>query len=289
MRKAFTLIELLVVIAIIAVLVTILVPVVINALGESERTVCTSNLKIIGKAYQDYAHLTPDSTFPRHITSPTMGINANGVAGIVAAGSDVLDITAGDNSMNTVWVLISKGMLAEKAFKCPGDETYVSRTIETLYGWGAQTEFSYGIHFPYALQVAAGTVNAADPNDQYDTDLEGATEPLGGVTNPIGKKGDWRYLPNWVLLADRNPGGAVDGPAGTIEHSNHQGEEGGCATVTKIGNAGFHDSETDSMAGFGDNIYTSSTEGNAGGTVSTTAAFPALRTDTVISPTVSRP
>ncbi len=53
MRKAFTLIELLVVIAIIAVLVTILVPVVMTGLAKSETTVCQNNLGVIGRKYND--------------------------------------------------------------------------------------------------------------------------------------------------------------------------------------------------------------------------------------------
>jgi prepilin-type N-terminal cleavage/methylation domain-containing protein len=283
MRKAFTLIELLVVIAIIAVLVTILVPVVINALGESERTVCTSNLKVVGKAYQDYAHLNPDSIFPKHVTAPTALADAQDdtAAGIIAAGSNVLDATLGTNAMNTLWVMIAKGMIGQEAFHCPGDEGWTARTATNLYGWGALTEFSYGVHFPYQYDVIAQTTdNPADPADKFDADDD--------TVEPDAKKGDYEYLPTWVIMADRNPIGAVDGVVGSIEHSNHQGEDGGCAVVSRVGNATFHDSATDSMAGFGDNIYTDITDGNAAGSAATAASFPEARTDTVISPTMSR-
>ena len=55
-RAAFTLIELLVVIAIIAVLASLLVPAVHNALVRGKMTLCTSNLKQIGVGTFLYAN-----------------------------------------------------------------------------------------------------------------------------------------------------------------------------------------------------------------------------------------
>ena len=271
MRKAFTLIELLIVIAIIAVLVTILVPVIVISLEKARQTACTSNLKVIGKAYQDYAQSTPGDPFPRHMDSPTALAGAN-TAPTGAPGSDAL-AAAGDCSMNTVWVLIARGMLTKEGFACAADEGWTARTAATKYGWANATEFSYGVHYPYKDDPTLPTANPADPADTY-----GAADD---TLNPPARKGDWKYLPNWVIMADRNPGGAVDGAA--IEHSNHNGIVSGCSIVTQVGNAAFYDQEASSMAGFGDDIYTDGTG------VATSAAFPQNRSDTVISPTVSRP
>jgi len=54
-RKAFTLIELLVVIAIIAILSAILFPVFAKVREKARQTVCASNLRQIGLAFQQYA------------------------------------------------------------------------------------------------------------------------------------------------------------------------------------------------------------------------------------------
>lgn len=53
-QSAFTLVELLVVIAIIALLIAIIVPVVGNAKASAYRATCTSNLRQIGIATQEY-------------------------------------------------------------------------------------------------------------------------------------------------------------------------------------------------------------------------------------------
>jgi len=62
-RKGFTLVELLVVVAIIALLVTILLPTLSRALELTRRTICATNLAVMGRAwnmyFQEYNGRTP--------------------------------------------------------------------------------------------------------------------------------------------------------------------------------------------------------------------------------------
>ena len=274
-KKAFTLIELLVVVAVIAILVTILVPVVTTAIEDTERTVCANNLKVIGKAYYDYAQENEANPFPMHDVDSAPDTAGDEHAALSGDGGSNTLADIHDNAMNTVWVLISQGLLPATAFKCPGDEGYTERMIDKKYGWDNSTEFSYGVQYPYASDGTND--NPADPAGTYTAD--------DATVEPVAKKGDEMYLSNWILMADRNPGAAVDETA-AIEHSNHKGGEGGCSVVTKIGNVSFYQQEWKSMAGFGDDIYTDCTA--AGVETCTGSSYPRTRSDTIISPTVSR-
>lgn len=74
-RRGFTLIELLVVIAIIALLIAILLPALSRAREVSRRTVCGTNLRQIGMAFQQYTE-DYDGWFPAKghptISNPTL-------------------------------------------------------------------------------------------------------------------------------------------------------------------------------------------------------------------------
>ncbi len=265
MKKAFTLIELLVVISIIAVLVTILVPVVMAGLGKSETTVCQNNLGVIGRKHNDYANAadTYADPFPRHIGGGDPHDTAP-ITGLVTAAT--LDDALGTCGMQTVWVMIDRGDLTDTAFRCPGDADWTSRSSSDKYGWEALTEFSYGIHYPYSDDGGVPVANPADPN------ARGQSSAARLV-----------YRENLVLFSDRNPGGAVDGAA-TL-HSNHAGTDGGCIIVSRSGNTKFFNQEDQSTAGFGDDIYIDETEAAVPGTGD---GIPDSITDTVITPEASR-
>ncbi len=263
MKKAFTLIELMVVLGLITVLATILTPVLMGYGGLRDSTVCQNNLGIIGRKYNDYANSAGlGDPFPRHIDD---GDAHDTTATGLRAGSTLDDdpVTGiGMCGMQTVWVLIDRGDFADNAFKCPGDAGWTVRSSDATgtkkYGWSSPTEFSYGIHYPYS---GNGAVNPADPNARKTA-----------VARRLV------YKENLVLFADRNPGGAVDGT--TVVHTNHGEAEGGCIVVARAGNTKFFQCTANSIAGFGDDIYTD--EGD------TADPVPDSTTDTVITPQVSR-
>ncbi len=74
-HKAFTLIELLVVIAIIAILAAILFPVFAQAKQAAKKTVCLSNMKELGLAFQMYGG-DNDDNFPAPITNKGIAGNS---------------------------------------------------------------------------------------------------------------------------------------------------------------------------------------------------------------------
>ena len=243
--------------SVVAVLVTILVPVVMAGLAQSEVAVCQNNLGVIGRKYNDYAYESEhaDAPFPRHIND---GDAHDTTAATGLKTANAVNAALGSCGMQTVWVMIDNGHLPDTAFKCPGDAVWTARISIDKYGWADLTEFSYGIHYPYSGN-GAGTANPANPN------ARDATRRL-------------TYRENLVLFADRNPGGAVDGIIRF--HTNHPGSDGGCIVVSRIGNTKFHQYSTDSEAGLGDDIYTDERD--------TARPVPDSETDTVITPQISR-
>src|SRR5262245_58885221 len=65
--SAFSLIELLVVIAIIALLASVLLPVIAQGPGHARQAKCLSNLRQIGIGFQSFAH-DHDSRFPMRVS-----------------------------------------------------------------------------------------------------------------------------------------------------------------------------------------------------------------------------
>ncbi len=245
-RVAFTLIELLVVVAIIAVLVTILVPVVADVLEDGRVAKCMANLSHISKAMNNKM---PDNNGNRifglihsdSITATAIEVNTDPLG----ADDDLTALAAqGKNAMQNVWELVANYEVTARTFQCPSDATTDRASSTPLkYGWTALSEFSYGIQYPY------GTYGI------NDTALKDRT----------------------VIMADRNPGGPVDGS--TFTHSNH---DEGVSVLFYDGNVTFHKAN-DSLAGYaGDEIYT-----NAAGTPVPGGA-PIDAADTSITPKPSR-
>ena len=239
-KNAFTLIELLIVVGILAVLVTILVPVVGNVLDDAREAGCMTNLRSIKTGIDNkLAETGGNRIFGMVHTEGTLA-EVNGALG---ANNDLGLLTK--NAMQNVWAMVADYDVSPQAFYCPADG---GRTIDRAastnlkYGWTDLREFSYGIQYPYG------------ENGINDTDLKDRT----------------------VIMADRNPGGAV--VKGTREHSNHPD---GVAVLFYDGNVKFHEAD-DSLIGYRkDEIYTNTT-GTAGGA-------PTGPGDTSITPHPSRP
>lgn len=251
-NRAFTLIELLIVIGIIAVLTTILIPVITSSISDSYKTVCATKLGTIVDSYAKYNDET--GGFPRHVTwAATADVDAAPTSG------DVLDrATLGGNTMQTVWMLIDAGFVPAAAFKCPADDEHEPKTTQNRYGWDSWFQFSFGVQNPYDGDAATPVVeNKACPDDTS------------------------KYKANWVFFADMNPGGpaSADNGAttyygGTRRQSNHAD---GCNVATRNGNVWFHDEETSSVV-YGEEIYDD--EGSVALDV-----WPDLVYDVIITPT----
>ncbi len=215
--KGFTLIELLVVIAIIALLVSILLPSLGRARELAKQAVCQSNVNAVGKALALYSAVTSDQ-YP----FPLLPMSTDWNSTAVNTNANVWLLTG--SGMQNFWLLMKENMVAASSFKCPSDSGYTTRTSTATYGWGVNTEYSFGVH------------NGGGSN---------ATTAL--LSNPSLDGGV-------AILADRQPtaGGAV-----TTSNlpSNHTSD--GETVLYRAGNVAFYKSTANSNAGYsGDNIYT---------------------------------
>lgn len=269
--SGFTLIELLVVIAIIAILVTILVPTLSKARELAREGACQANMSAVGKNIPIYGGSNKDAdNFPVLATDadPTVAYAGTEHADTLwNAGTTVSSI--GYNAMQNVWVLIASALGGPELFTCPSDATAgaVKRGTGATwkYGWTDDSQFSYGMHWPYAKQGA--TNNPCNPKDQ---NLNGAL----------------------VIMADRNTGGAVNPNAATpVPHANHGL---GCTVLHKGGWVSWYSSPNDSQAGASsDDIYVNGQPGVSTGTVAMPVALTGssagsqFQTDTVIVPNVT--
>ena len=223
-QKAFTLIELLIVIGIISVLTGILVPVVTIGIERARRAACAANLKVIGGAFNSYEYGMSTRSFPRLATNGDVD-DALGVTNTLGSPPTYNTAELGTNTMQNVWLLIADGHVPGNGFRCASDGDWVMRTSNAKYGWASSSEFSYGMQNPYAQSVDLTRTNYADP-----TKLD--------------------YLGTWVLMADMNPGGPVDGD--TRCHKSHTGD--GFNYVTRSGTVYFFDDEDQSIV-YGEEVY----------------------------------
>lgn len=112
-RRGFSLIELLMSLAIIALLVSILVPLLARAQVLSHRTLCMGNLRQIGVGWMQY--LDDFDQFPKYTSAPDW--NYGGVAFVGASRTPIVDEARPINP----YVLDEADDGAAQIFRCPGD------------------------------------------------------------------------------------------------------------------------------------------------------------------------
>ncbi len=203
-KKAFTLIELLVVIAIIAILASILMPVLHSAQLRAMESECTNNKKQLVVAWLIYAgdnqerlavnsdpHVYNTDYYPNGSSSPTW-----------VSGS--LDWTANSYNTNTSYLVNDKYSLLgdylgqnPALFTCPADH-YVA-ALEARLGWNHRSR-------SVAMNAAVG--------DGYKYDQNSSTTPWGWSPWYVVKKTTSFHSPGpsdcWVFL-DEHPDSIDDG------------------------------------------------------------------------------
>lgn len=261
----FTVVDLLCIVLVVIVGAILLVPVLTRVPRDGHVGACQANLSALGKNLPIYAGSNKDAdNFPVLMSDG----DPNAPCGSTTISDNLWEPRLGSNAMQNVWVLIASALGGPELFTCPNDPTAgtVRRPSNTggatgkKYGWTHDSQFSYGMHFPYARD-AKGNINPANPKDQ---NLNGAL----------------------VIMADRNPGGPV-GPG--RPQSNHPD---GTYVLHKGGWVSRYANPNDSKAGDkNDDIYVNG-NGVAGGLPVDTATGSStgshFQTDTSICPVPSR-
>ncbi|MCA9277881.1 MAG: type II secretion system protein [Phycisphaeraceae bacterium] len=143
-RRAFTLLELMICLVIISLLIGILMPLFVLARDGARITVCASNLKNIGLAWQQY--LNENKVFPTRNALPDWHYG-----GASFAGNDGKPRLAVDRPLNTYINATHEGKDDDSTtlcelFHCPCDNGLISRdrvTGQTSFPIGDRSCFSY--------------------------------------------------------------------------------------------------------------------------------------------------
>ncbi len=116
-RPGFSLVEIVVSMAIVAVLIGLLLPMLSHAREVSRTTVCASNLRQIGMAWQAYLH--DFDRFPRHTEQPDWRYG-----GAMFVGVDRRPILDPERPINRPLAeqVVGEGADLAALFRCPGDK-----------------------------------------------------------------------------------------------------------------------------------------------------------------------
>jgi prepilin-type N-terminal cleavage/methylation domain-containing protein len=160
-KRAFTLVELLVAIALIAILATLLLPLLSRAKRKALQTQCMSNQKQIGSAYVMYAGEAQDS-FPTHPDWVSVGGDDGQYPGFVPASKRPLNHCVSNR----------------KIFDCPSDHGDALFSVSNCFAYYGN---SYLVQF-------AGTnlpVDPEDPTKRYCFRVRSVTAAEGDVATPM--------------------------------------------------------------------------------------------------------
>jgi len=211
-RKGFTLIELLVVVAIIALLIGILLPSLSRAKELSNRTVCSSRLNGIFKAWGVYAAAYKDR-YPYYAsagadTQPD-GFNGSAVNTAPADPNDPWDSTNSaltDNLTAILWTTVREGETGVGNFLCPSDND------------GIEDE-----------QLASDGTPITDEDESWDFGDEGATgapvsySMMEFYSDEVGVNWSPVAGSDWVFMADDNNNDGTNGTAANL-HTHAQAD-----------------------------------------------------------------
>lgn len=259
--KAFTLVELMVVIGIIGLLMGILLPVFSGIREQGRQKACGQSMGSIGRGMLQYSGLVSESCVMLPLIADPNGTGTNPSVKISSiTGTDDGNLPVADlggqgsiNAMQNFWPLIYRNMCGENHFQCPSDDGYKARqTIASgmaggtakRYGWVNMNNFSFGVQWCYPVD---GNSNACDPTGVRMDEMA-------------------------VIMADRNPGGAVSGASGSvIKPSNHPKD--GENVMYRGSSVKFFSKTTDSKAGKeGDDIYVNNNNSISNGPIDKTTS-----------------
>ncbi len=174
-RRAFSLLELLVSLAIIAVLVGILLPVLAHARSTGRRTVCASNLRQIGAAFQAYSQ--DNRRYPVAESAPDWHYG-----GVRFIGADRMPMLASDRPINSYFGEAANDRAGNVTalYHCPDDKgvwalgqspdrpgpaMYAGRSCFAAFG------NSYRANVMLMDSTAAGIDSSRRPLSESDVDV----------------------------------------------------------------------------------------------------------------------
>ncbi len=163
--RAFTVIELLISIAIVAILVGILLPALGIARETAHTSLCASNLKQIGTAWQLY--LEEHDQFPRHTSAPDWRYG-----GVVFVGADqraILDVQRPINAYMESGLPTGEAGPVTRLFECPSDKGIFPRSSSVKHAppsilpGGATAYEHFGTSYranPFLMDSTAAKIDA---------------------------------------------------------------------------------------------------------------------------------
>ena len=241
--KGITLVGVIALVVMLGIVAFVLYRLTLGPRETKHQDSCGNRMACIGNGMLQYSGLSNESAVMLPMIADPNGTGRNPSAKIEnIAGTDDPNLPVEElggkgniNAMQNIWPLIYRGVCQENYFRCSMDEGYKQRqTIASgvdggkykRYGWTEMNQFSYGVQWCYP---DANNKNPCDP-----------------VSANMDEKA--------VIMAERNPGGAVSENGTKIKPSNHPND--GMNVLYRDGHVEFYPKTTDSKAGKdGDDIY----------------------------------